>query len=878
MAQVSHPSSGLLLRIGLEAVLLATVAAGPVLAQSSAAIEITGRDDHLTPEGSVDARGTFDIMGSDERRAPEGPVDARPAVEVIIGSEGRRAPGGRPDVAPAHGTDIHISGSLSYRRTRDRVRIQIGGVTNGSSTRTTGTLYARLFATTSSRLEGSRGYWGATASFGQQFSDNGRLPPNRRFSNIDLETAWESPPPGTYYLFLVISEHPNPDTALDSRRFSNRLTVEEEGGVQIDGSVSYRRTGDRVRIQIGGVTNGSSTRTTGTLYTRLFATTSSRLEGSQGYWVATASFGQQFSDNGRLPPNRRFSNIDLETAWESPPPGTYYLFLVISEHPNPDTALDSRRFSDRLTVEEEGGVQIDGSVSYRRTGDRVRIQIGAVANGSSTRTTGTLYARLFATTSSRLEGSQGYWVATASFGQQFSDNGRLPPNRRFSNIDLETAWESPPPGTYYLFLVISEHPNPDTALDSRRFSDRLTVEEEGGVQIDGSVSYRRTGDRVRIQIGAVANGSSTRTTGTLYARLFATTSSRLEGSQGYWVATASFGQQFSDNGRLPPNRRFSNIDLETAWESPPPGTYYLFLVISEHPNPDTALDSRRFSDRLTVEEEGGVQIDGSVSYRRTGDRVRIQIGGVTNGSSTRTTGTLYARLFATTSSRLEGSQGYWVATASFGQQFSDNGRLPPNRRFSNIDLETAWESPPPGTYYLFLVISERPNLDTALDSRRFSDRLTVEDPTTGSCIEDLGVIQGTLMRQGSWDGGCSSTNRPGRFARYYTFTLRQRNEITIDLTSPSVDSYLFLLTGAGQEGTVIVFDDDTVGTNARIARMLEAGTYTIEATTYASGATGPFTLAVSVGRVVPALPFLGTLLLALTLLAGARGRIRRVNC
>ena len=548
-------------------------------------------------------------------------------------------------------------------------------------------------------------------------------------------------------------------------------------------------------------------------------------------------------------------------------------------------ASDERRAREGLAyVPSSHGtdIHISGSSSYQRTGGRVRIQIDQVSNSSSTRTTGTLHARLFATTSSRLEGSRGYWVASANFADQFTDRGRLPPNSSFNDVDLETNWESPPPGTYYLFLVISEYPDLDTVLDSARFRDRLTVGEDGGgeaggLEINGSYRIDRTGGRVRIQIDQVSNSSSTRTTGTLHARLFATTSSRLEGFRGYWVASANFADQFTDRGRLPPNSSFNDVDLETNWESPPPGTYYLFLVISEYPDLDTPLASARFTDPVTVEEAGGVEIHAPFSYRRTGGRVRIQINQVSNSSSTRTTGTLHARLFATTSSRLEGSRGYWVASASFADQFTDRGRLLPNSSFDDIDLETDWEGAPPGTYYVFLVISEYPDLDTPLDSGRFSDRLTVEDPTTDPCTNDLGDILGIVTRRGSWDGSCPSVHRSGSFARYYTFTLRQRDEITIDLTSPTVDTFLYLLRGAGQRGTVVDSNDDAVGTNSRITWMLEPGTYTVEATTFDSGATGPFTLEVRAGRVVPTLPLFGTLLLAVVLIAGARRCLRRVS-
>ena len=63
--------------------------------------------------------------------------------------------------------------------------------------------------------------------------------------------------------------------------------------------------------------------------------------------------------------------------------------------------------------------------------------------------------------------------------------------------------------------------------------------------------------------------------------------------------------------------------------------------------------------------------------------------------------------------------------------------------------------------------------------------------------------------------------------------------IAIDLTSPSVDTWLALRNAAG----LVTFDDDGGGeTNSRISQTLDAGAYTIEATTYLGGETGPFTL------------------------------------
>ena len=76
--------------------------------------------------------------------------------------------------------------------------------------------------------------------------------------------------------------------------------------------------------------------------------------------------------------------------------------------------------------------------------------------------------------------------------------------------------------------------------------------------------------------------------------------------------------------------------------------------------------------------------------------------------------------------------------------------------------------------------------------------------------------------------------------------------MTVTLES-SVDTFLYLLAGAGTGGTVLHDNDDmeTGTTNSQIREHLPAGTYTIEATTYAPGVTGDFTLYVSTITVVP---------------------------
>ena len=114
------------------------------------------------------------------------------------------------------------------------------------------------------------------------------------------------------------------------------------------------------------------------------------------------------------------------------------------------------------------------------------------------------------------------------------------------------------------------------------------------------------------------------------------------------------------------------------------------------------------------------------------------------------------------------------------------------------------------------------------------------------CVTPLATSTGVTTQAGTWADDCEATNRIGTYARYYTFTLEQDTEVRIDLTSIH-DPYLFLLRGAGRNGTLVAQNDDitaTVDLDSRISITLEAGTYTIEATTYNTWDTGDFTLTI----------------------------------
>ena len=105
---------------------------------------------------------------------------------------------------------------------------------------------------------------------------------------------------------------------------------------------------------------------------------------------------------------------------------------------------------------------------------------------------------------------------------------------------------------------------------------------------------------------------------------------------------------------------------------------------------------------------------------------------------------------------------------------------------------------------------------------------------------------------GTWNTDCTSdlsapSGSGDRYARFYTFTLRAESDVTIDLSSDE-DTFLYLRSGITTDGNTIAENDDRATSDYDSQHYLQAlgpGTYTIEATTYAAGTTGSFTLTVT---------------------------------
>ena len=114
-------------------------------------------------------------------------------------------------------------------------------------------------------------------------------------------------------------------------------------------------------------------------------------------------------------------------------------------------------------------------------------------------------------------------------------------------------------------------------------------------------------------------------------------------------------------------------------------------------------------------------------------------------------------------------------------------------------------------------------------------------------MDEIGALAGAVTRSGTWAIDCESSVSGRGYARYYSFSLSVETAVTIDLNS-SVDTYLYLRQRNETSGAALHENDNHQGSTSasQIQETLAAGTYTVEATTNSAGATGSFTLTITV--------------------------------
>ncbi len=98
-------------------------------------------------------------------------------------------------------------------------------------------------------------------------------------------------------------------------------------------------------------------------------------------------------------------------------------------------------------------------------------------------------------------------------------------------------------------------------------------------------------------------------------------------------------------------------------------------------------------------------------------------------------------------------------------------------------------------------------------------------------VVDLGFLEEPLSAAGVWSHhGCESAFRLDRSAQRYRFQVAEPARVQIDLTSPTADSFIYLL---DEQGRLLDLDDDSGARfNSRIVRVLGPGAYTVEATNW----------------------------------------------
>ena len=117
-----------------------------------------------------------------------------------------------------------------------------------------------------------------------------------------------------------------------------------------------------------------------------------------------------------------------------------------------------------------------------------------------------------------------------------------------------------------------------------------------------------------------------------------------------------------------------------------------------------------------------------------------------------------------------------------------------------------------------------------------------------ACIERL---PGNGRVSETWNDDCRSANAPddgnAYYARFYTFTLVAAADVTITLTAAK-PPYIYLLEGVGRDGDVVHNAGNSSQTSQTISASLQAGSYTIEASTWNPNVTGDFTLTLDTGQ------------------------------
>ncbi len=218
---------------------------------------------------------------------------------------------------------------------------------------------------------------------------------------------------------------------------------------KITGSTRYQFGKDEATVVLscGGISNPGKENATGTLKLELWALNAPHKEGAiQGHVLAEAKLDG-------LNPGAGYSNVSRTVNTSLPKVRkAYYLCLVLAEFKNGHyVTTDYRNFSSTATLGPLALFAMSGPWRWQTSIEGGTIDL-AVARISHTRTgnTGTLELAAWATSRPYTGGPiEGHLLGVVK-------KDALQPGYSYTDVHNTAKYKAPPPGAYYVTLVLSE--------------------------------------------------------------------------------------------------------------------------------------------------------------------------------------------------------------------------------------------------------------------------------------------------------------------------------------------------------------------------------------------------------------------------------------
>ena len=181
----------------------------------------------------------------------------------------------------------------------------------------------------------------------------------------------------------------------------------------------------------------------------------------------------------------------------------------------------------------------------------------------------------------------------------------------------------------------------------------------------------------------------------------------------------------------------------------------------------------------------------TVEFHFDEGRVEYEINRISNDSSVRDTGPLHVGVLASRLNRLGSFGERWIMDPDpIEISGTTEGRLPAGYHTRDVKGSGPYTSPPPGTYYLWVIVSEGRNLQslTNLDAVLLEDTLTVDPPPPPPPV-DLEITLSaarTTLTEGESTRLTATANRPVngdvriRLEKGFTLHPGSLNDVRVD--------------------------------------------------------------------------------------------------